>query len=184
MNSITEAQCDMRAAYYNGATGAVCSATAWLAAGLVATFASGQAGIITLVFAGMAIFPASVGLSKLLGRSGKNAARNPLAPLAISGTIWMLLSIPTAIAVSAHRIEWFFPAMLLVIGGRYLTFPTLYGLKAYWWFGATLALAAILLVTLDAPVASGAFTGALIEYAFGIILFSRRETLRTETTQR
>jgi len=180
MSSLTEAQQDMRSAYYNGATGAVCSATAWLIAALVATFATDQAGILTLIFGGMLIFPASVVFSKILGCSGQHAKANPLAPLAIGGTIWMLLSIPIAIAVSLHRIEWFFPAMLLVIGGRYLTFPTLYGLKTYWLFGATLALSVIPLIAFQAPVASGAFTGALIEYLFGAILFA---TTQSPTTQ-
>ena len=176
MTSLTDAQQDMRAAYFNGGTGAVGSATAWFAAALVATFVSSQAGILTLIFGGMLIFPTSILLSKLLGRSGKHAKGNPLAPLAISGTIWMLLSIPIAIAVAAYRIEWFFPAMLLVIGGRYLTFPTLYGLKAYWFFGVVLALSVIPLVAFGAPVASGAFTGALIEYIFGALLFTQKNT--------
>jgi hypothetical protein len=174
MTSFTDAQQDMRAAYFNGGTGAVCSATAWFAAALVATFVSSQAGILTLIFGGMLIFPASILLSKLLGRSGKHAKGNPLAPIAISGTIWMLLSIPIAIAASAYRIELFFPAMLLVIGGRYLTFPTLYGLKTYWLFGAALALAVVPLIAFGAPVASGAFTGALIEFLFGAFLFTLR----------
>ena len=176
MNSITNAQHDMRVAYYNGATGAVCSATAWMAAALVTTFVSPTAGILTLIIGGMAIFPVSVVLSKILGRSGKHAKSNPLAPLAISGTFWMLLSIPIAVGVSLHRVEWFFPAMLLVIGGRYLTFTTLYGLKIYWAFGAVLALSVVPLLALNASAAAGACTGALIEYAFGATLFATSKT--------
>jgi hypothetical protein len=171
MTAFPDAQRDMRTAYYNGSTGAVASATAWLAAALVATFVDAKTGILTLIFGGMVIFPASVVLSKLLGRSGQHAKDNPLAPLAISGTVWMLLCIPIAIAVSLYRIEWFFPAMLLVIGGRYLTFPTLYGLKLYWIFGAVLALSVAPLIALNASVATGAFTGAIVEYIFGLALF-------------
>lgn len=174
MLSFPDAQHDMRRAYYNGATGAVASATAWLAAALVATFADAKTGMLTLIFGGMVIFPLSVVLSKILGRTGQHAKDNPLAPLAISGTIWMLLSIPIAIAVSLHRIEWFFPAMLLVIGGRYLTFATLYGLKTYWIFGAVLALSVAPLIALNASVATGAFTGAILEYLFGLALFATR----------
>lgn len=51
--SIADAQQDMRDAYYGGATGAVTSATAWLAAALVAAFASPSAGILTLIFGGL-----------------------------------------------------------------------------------------------------------------------------------
>jgi len=68
--------------------------------------------------------------------------------------------------VALHRIAWFFPAMLLVIGGRYLTFHLLFGLRVYWLLGLTLAAAGYLLGTsLAAPVVS-AFVGASIEALF------------------
>ena len=161
----------MRNAYYGGATGAVTSATAWLAAALAAAFASPSAAILTLIFGGMLIFPASVVLCKVIGRSGKHSKHNPLAPLAIESTIWMLLSIFIAIGAALYKVEWFFPAMLLVIGGRYFTFSTLYGLRIYWAFGATLVICAIPLVYFEAPVIVGAFTGALVEYVYGIAIF-------------
>lgn len=168
----------MRLAYHSGSTGAISSATAWLFAALVATFADERAGIITLCFAGMLIFPASLLLSKLLGRTGKHKKENPLAPLAIYGTVWMILCILIALVLSSFRPDLFFPAMLLVIGGRYLTFETLYGMKVYIAFGATLAVAGFLLAILGAPTNLAAFSGALIEYGFGLLVFtySRRET--------
>ncbi|MDX2411089.1 MAG: hypothetical protein QNK34_03955 [Woeseiaceae bacterium] len=171
MLSIANAQQDMREAYYGGATGAVTSATIWLIAALVTTFATPVAGILTLVFGGMLIFPASVLLSKVIGRSGKHSKDNPLAPLAIEGTIWMLLSIPLAVGCALYKVDWFFPAMLLVIAGRYLTFATLYGMRIYWVFGATLALSAVPMVILEAPTFTGAYVGALIEYVYGIAIF-------------
>lgn len=170
--SIAAAQQDMRDAYVGGASGAVSSATAWLVAGLVATFVGPTAGIVALIVGGTLIFPASVLLCKAIGRSGAHARGNPLAPLAIEGTIWMVLSIPVAVAAAFYKIEWFFPAMLLVIAGRYLTFTTLYGMKIYWVFGVSLAAAAVPLAVLEAPVSIGAFTGSLIEYAFGAAIFT------------
>ncbi len=172
MRSIADAQRDMREAYYGGATGAVTSATAWLVAAFVATFVNPTAGMWTLIFGGMLIFPVSVLLSKLVGRSGRHSEANPLAPLAMEGTVWMLISIPLAVGAAFYRVEWFFPAMMLVIAGRYLTFATLYGMRIYWAFGATLALAVIPLLTFEAPAAAGAFAGAGIEYLYGIAIFT------------
>jgi len=169
--SISDAQQDMREAYYGGAAGAVTSATVWLIAALVTTFANRTAGMWALILGGMLIFPVSVLLCKVIGRSGKHSKENPLGPLALEGTIWMLLSIPLAIGTAYYRVEWFFPAMLLVIAGRYLTFSTIYGLRVYWAFGATLAASAVALVTVEAPAFAGAYTGALIEYAYGIAIF-------------
>ncbi|MHC4894211.1 MAG: hypothetical protein ACYTFV_12835 [Planctomycetota bacterium] len=64
--------------------------------------------------------------------------------------------------------------MLLVIAGRYFTFTTLYRLKTYWVLGATLAASAALVVLFEAPVESGAYTGALIEYAYGVAIFASK----------
>jgi hypothetical protein len=86
--------------------------------------------------------------------------------------IWMVFCIIVAIGIALYRVEWFFPAMLLIIGGRYLTFVTLYGIRIYWAFGATLAASAIPLVVFSAPAISGAYTGALIEYVYGIAIFA------------
>ena len=179
MNTIEEAQNDLRTAYDGGATGAVCSATAWLAAAVVAWTVTPVAGVWTLVFGGMLIFPASVLLSKALGRSGQHDKQNPLASLAMEGTVWMLLSIVLALGLSLHRVDWFFPAMLLVIGGRYLTFKTLYGMKLYWVFGGTLAAAGFALGVLAAPASLGALAGALIEYGFGLAIFLRQRAAST-----
>ncbi|MES3008868.1 MAG: hypothetical protein V4751_13965 [Pseudomonadota bacterium] len=171
MISIADAQLDMREAYYGGAPGVVSSGCAWLAAALVTLLVSPRAGILTLVVGGMFIFPVSVLLCKVIGCTGKHRKENPLAALAIESTIWMLLSIPIAIGASLYRIEWFFPAMLLVIAGRYLTFSTLYGNRTYWVFSGLLVAASIGLYFLGASVFLGALAGALVEFAFAIKIF-------------
>ncbi|MBT8136439.1 MAG: hypothetical protein KJO54_05405 [Gammaproteobacteria bacterium] len=176
--SFAEAQRDMRFAYFNGATGAVVSATAWLAAALVITFVNVSTGIVALLVGGMFIFPVSVVLDKVLRRPGKHSEGNPLGALALEGTIWMILTMAIAIGIALYRVEWFFPAMLLIIGGRYLSFATLFGMKLYWAFGATLAVSAVWLLKSGAPPISGAWTGALVEYVYSIALFAARSDER------
>ncbi|MFK7960295.1 MAG: hypothetical protein AB8G96_07190 [Phycisphaerales bacterium] len=170
-NTIEDAQRDMRRAYAGGADGALTSATAWLVAAIVGSAVELRTGVITLLVGGMSIFPVSVVVGRLMGHSGRHAKDNPLAPLAIQGTIWMLLCIIIAIAVAAHRIDWFFPAMLMIIGGRYLTFATLYGRRIYVIFGATLAGIAVPLVLFRTPAMTGAWAGAFTEYVFGILIW-------------
>jgi hypothetical protein len=173
MMPIDEAQADMRHAYFGGATGLFASALAWFAAALLCQLVSAPAGIVALFLGGMLIHPAAMLLSKLLGRPGVNRKGNPLAGLAMEGTIWLLLAIPLAFALSWQKPEWFFVAMLFTIGGRYFTFATLYGLRVYWICGATLALAAIGLVALNAGSAQSALSGAVIELIFAIVVFVR-----------
>jgi F0F1-type ATP synthase assembly protein I len=170
--TFTDAQYDMRRAYYGGATGLFASSLVWLAAGVVAVWVDPQTAVWALLGGGMLIHPMAVALSKALGRSGSPDADNPLARLALEGTIWFLLTLALAYVISVYRVEWFFPAMLLMIGGRYLTFQTLYGLRAYWIGGAVLAAAGMALVIVGAPAHVGALCGAAIEGAMGAVIMA------------
>jgi hypothetical protein len=175
--SMRDAQADMRHAYLGGSAGVFASALAWLAAGIVGLAVSPYGAVAALFFGGMLIHPAAILLSKLAGRPGKLRPGNPLAPLALEGTIWMLILIPVALYLAAEWPQYFFIAMLLIIGGRYLTFATLYGTRLYWLLGAALAASAFALIAIKASVPTAALTGAAIELLFAILLFrlARRE---------
>jgi hypothetical protein len=170
---IADAQADMRAGYLCGAPGIAASSVAWLATSAVALWASSNAAVWTLLIAGGFIHPASVLLTRVLGHPGAHRPGNPMARLAVEGTFWLLAGIAVAFGISVLRVEWFFPAMLLVIGGRYLTFQSIYGLSVYWALGATLCAAGIALALLRAPVALSAMTGGLIEVVFAGAVFIR-----------
>lgn len=176
--TVRDAQADMRQAYGGGAAGLLASSIAWLAAGIVALTAGPRPAIATLFFGGMLIHPVGLLLVKFAGRSGAHRKDNPLGALALEGTVWMLLAFPAAFLLSFQRPTWFFLALLLTIGGRYLTFATLYGTRLYWACGALLALASFALFATDAPLASAAFTGAAIELVFSVVVFraTRGET--------
>jgi hypothetical protein len=175
--TVGDAQRDMRHAYLDGAPGVLISGTVWFIASLVCILHSPRQAVWALFVGGMLIHPVALVLLKLLGRPAMHARGNPLGALALSTTIWMILALPLAYAVSLLRIDWFFPAMLFVIGGRYLTFATLYGMRIYLLFGALLALAGYALGSLGASAAAGAFAGAAIEAGFGafILAVARRE---------
>lgn len=169
--TIDEAQREMRTVYFWGATGVLTSGLVWGAAGSVALMVSATSAVWALFIGGALIHPISVGLDKLLGRRGQHGEDNPLGSLALASTFWLIFCLPIAYAVSTFEIAWFFPAMLMVIGGRYLTFGVLFGLRTYWVLGAVLALAAYLLVRYQASPTLGAFAGAAIELAFALALF-------------
>lgn len=171
MTLIQDAQDDMRDGYHSGAAGVLASALAWSAAAASVVMLSPQQAVWVLFFGGMFIFPVGVVICKLMGGRASHAKGNPLASLATANTVWMLLSFPLAFAAQMQRIEWFFPAVLLIIGGRYLTFAVMYGMKVYWLLG--LALAAVGLAAgylAVAPIVSAA-AGAGIELAFAVVLF-------------
>jgi hypothetical protein len=170
----------MRSAYLDGAPGVLVSGLVWAVAGCVAVWVSPQRAVWALFIGGAFIHPLAVLLTRLLGCSGRHAPGNPLGPLGMATTFWMIMMLPLAYGVSLLRIDLFFPAMLLVIGGRYFCFHTLYGKRLYWVLGATLALASYALIGLNASVALGGFAGAVIEVVFACVLLAgaRRGALR------
>ncbi|AXK72958.1 hypothetical protein DWG18_12165 [Lysobacter sp. TY2-98] len=172
---LQQAQADMRRAYYGGATGMAASSIAWFASAIVAMRGPADTAVWTLLVAGVFIFPASVLLSKLAGRSGAHAKGNPLGMLAGASTFWLVFSLPLAYAASRLHIEWFFPAMLLVIGGRYLTFDTLYGERLYWACGLALAAAGFALGRVLMTPAVAALAGGAIEAAFALVIALREQ---------
>jgi hypothetical protein len=170
---IEEAQRDLRFSYFDGAPGVLVSALAWFTAAFASIYGSPQRAVIVLFVGGMLIHPVSTVLTKALGRPSKHAAGNPMGRLALETTVWLILCLPLAFVVSRYRIDWFFPAMLLVIAGRYAVFATMFGLRIYWVCSATLATAAYILVELGAGPTAGAFAGAAIEIVFAAAIFYR-----------
>jgi hypothetical protein len=169
--TMSAAQADMRHGYLGGAAGVFASGIAWLVAGIVALAVSPRGAVAALFFGGMLIHPVSILFAKLAGRPGKHTPGNPMARLALESTIWMLLAIPIALYLALDWPQYFFLAMLLTIGGRYLTFATLYGNRIYWLLGALLALSTMALIAVKASAALAAFTGATIEIVFALLIF-------------
>jgi hypothetical protein len=177
--TIAAAQQDMRTSYLGGAPGMFVSGTVWAIAGFVCLWRSPQDAVWALYAGGVLIHPLSILLTRILGRSGRHATGNPLGMLAFATTVWMILSLFIVYGIALWRVELFFPAMLFVIGGRYLTFAMLFGRKVFWVCGATLALAGYALATRHAPPAAGAFAGSAIEIAFAsVILMAMRRMAR------
>ena len=172
--NIARAQEQMRHAWFGGAPGMIVSAAVWAAAGTVACGGGADFphAMWTLFIGGMAIHPLGMLLTKLLGRPG-GAKGNPLERLALESTVTMILALPLAWAVAQFRPAWFFPAMMLVIGGRYFVFSTIYGLRLYWACGALLAAAAYVAAVVGLAPAPAAFSGAAIEAVFAVVLFAR-----------
>lgn len=170
--TIADAQYDMRYSYAGGAPGMLASAMAWCTAGVVALNGTPNQAIATLFVGGMMIHPVGVLLTKLLRRPGAHTKGNPCGVLAMESTILMIMCFPLAYGASLAHTAWFFPAMMMIIGGRFLLFATMYGMKVYWVVGATLGIAGYLLHKAGAPFAMGAFTGCTIEGTFALVIYS------------
>jgi hypothetical protein len=149
------------------------SACAWLVAAFVSIQQSPQRGVIALFVGGVLIHPVSKVVTKLLGRSARHAPGNPMAKLAMQTTVWLIACLPLAYVVSEYRINWFFPAMLLVIAGRYMVFSSIFGSSTFWACGSALIATAYVLYATAAAPQTGALAGAALEALFSATLFAR-----------
>ena len=170
-DTISEAQTDMCKAYANGSIGIIVSGLVWLTSAIVSFHFSAKQAIWTLLIGGMLIHSLSVIITKGMGLSGKHTKGNPLGNLAMEGTIFMIMCLPLAFGLSLQHSEWFFQAMLMIIGGRYLTFSSIYGNRLYWILGAVLGFSTYLLFTFKVQSFGSAITGSLIEITFGLFIF-------------
>jgi hypothetical protein len=180
VTQLEQAQKDMRFAYLGGAPGMLASGVVWAAAAMVALRGSMDHAVWTLFAGGMFIHPAGVLIARLLGRPGAHVAGNPLGRLALESTGLLIFCLPIAYVVSRSHPGLFFPAMMLIIGGRYLVFASLYGLRLYWACGLALGTAAWLLAAVQAAPPVAALGGSAIELGFAaaILWLARVESGR------
>lgn len=169
--NILDAQKDMRYGFFGGGVGMFVSGAVWLFSGIIAMNRETNQAIWALLIGGALIAPISGIITKILGRPDKSTSGNPLITLAMESTVWLVFCLPLTYAISQMNPQWFFPAMLLVIGGRYLTFSTIYGMRIYWVCGLLLAATSVALLMLNVPFSIQPFTGGLIEIILAPFVF-------------
>ena len=172
--NIKVAQSDMREAYYNGAPGILVSGMVWIVAGIIALTKTQQSSVLVFFIGGMFIYPLGMLLSKALGRSGKHKKDNPLASLAFESTLLLFIGLFMAFAILQIQPNWFFPIMLLTIGGRYVIFNSLYGLKIYWLLGLALVGLGVTFFFFNDDFYLSAVLGGATELVFAIVIYFQK----------
>lgn len=158
------AQREMRHAFLGGFMGQLVSSALWLGAAALATWGPPARAILFLVVSGVFIFPLTRMGLRLMGRPGRVSPENDLYALGAQVAFVLPLSLPVVGAAALYRLDWFFPAFMIVLGAHYVPFVFLYGMRMFallaallWMGGLTLAL------WVDAPFPTGAWlTGAVL----------------------
>ncbi len=167
----SKAQEEMREAFYDGAPGILVSGLVWAAAALMCHLHGVATGVWTLLIGGALISPAANLLTRALGRSAASSKGNPLAVLAVASTIWLIVCCAMAFGLSLHDPTWFFPAMMAVIGSRYMVFATIFNRGAFWALGCVLVFAGVAASWLRLEPSHSAAIGSLIEISFAVVVF-------------
>ena len=80
------------------------------------------------------------------------------------------LSLLLVTAAALYRLEWFYPAFMIVLGAHYLPFVTLYGMKMFYVLAGVLVSAGVLLALyVTMPFATGAWITAAVLTFFAFL---------------
>jgi len=128
---VEDAQREVRTVYAGGFFGQLVSGAIWLISAGLATWASPRAAIVELVVCGFFIHPVTQLLLRVAGRRASLCRENPLRNLAIQLAFGLLLSMLLLAPVTAYHLQWFYPALMILVGAHYLPFTFLYGMRMF-----------------------------------------------------
>jgi hypothetical protein len=104
-------------------------------------------------------------LLRLSPRRASVTAENPFTSLGMQAAFVLPFSMLLLVPVGLYRLNWFFPALMVLVGAHFLPFATLYGMRMF------LFLAGILIVTGVAIAVYFAETFSLGSWIGGLVLF-------------
>jgi|SRR5262245_21921315 len=176
--TVEEGQREVRTVFLGGFPGTLVTAVLWLASAAAATWATTRLGILILVLGGAFIFPMMQLVLRAMGRRASLPQGHPFNALAMQIAFMVPLCIPVVAGATLYRLEWFYPAFMIVVGAHYLPFCFLYGLSRFLVLGGILITAGIL-IGLYVPgkfALGGWLTGAVL-FAFAMYAAARMKAL-------
>ena len=159
-----ECQTEMRKAFLGGFAGQLVSGTIWLIASAISVLVSSGAGMLTLFFGCMGIFPLTQLTLRLIGRPARVSTENGLWALGAQVAFTVPINFILVGAIILYRELWFFPAVMVIVGSHYLPFITLYGMKLYGIVAGILIMGGVSLALYGPPIFSlgGWITGIVL----------------------
>jgi hypothetical protein len=128
---IGDAQREMRIRSAGGFYGQLVSGMLWLVSASLAAWSTPRAAITMLVVGGVFIFPITELLIRVSRGRSPLSVRNSLSQLGMQAAFVLPLSMPLLFPVSLYRLNWFYPAMMILLGAHYVPFVFLYGMRMF-----------------------------------------------------
>ncbi|MGD0812186.1 MAG: hypothetical protein ABSA83_01160 [Verrucomicrobiota bacterium] len=135
--NISDAQRENRVRFHGGFFGQLVSGVLWLVSACLADTVGVKSAIITLVFGGFFIFPATESLVRLSGRK-KLSEDNTLWSLGMQVAFVLPFSMLLLVPVTQYRTNLFYPALMILLGAHYIPFVFLYGMRLFAFLAAIL----------------------------------------------
>src|SRR5215469_6037278 len=167
---IEDAQREVRSVYIGGFWGQLVAAVIWLVSAALGTWVTPKASILALVIAGFFIFPLTQMLLHLSGRRARVSKENPLHWLGMQVAFVLPVSMLLLVPVGYFRLNWFFPALMVLLGAHYLPFGFLYGMRMFWALaGILIAMGVVIALYFAQTFSLGAWVASLVLFVFAWI---------------
>jgi hypothetical protein len=167
---IQDAQRESRSVYIGGFWGQLVSSVIWLVSATLGTWVSPKASILTVVIGGFFIFPLTQMLLRLSGRRASLGRENSFHSLGMQVAFVLPFSMLLLVPVGQLRLNWFFPALMILLGAHYLPFATLYGMRMFLFLaGILIVMGVVIALWFSRTFSLGAWVGGLTLFAFAWI---------------
>ena len=164
---IDDAAREVRTVYVGGFWGQLVSSIIWLVAAALGTWATPKASILAAIIGGFFIFPLTQMLLRLSGRPASVSKENSFHWLGMQVAFVLPLSMLLLFPVALYRLNWFFPALMILLGAHYLPFATLYGMRMFLFLaGILMAAGVVVALYFSATFSLGAWIGGFVLFAF------------------
>ena len=175
---VQDAQREVRTVFVGGFWGQLVSSAVWLASAALGTWATPRAAILAAVFGGFFIFPITLLLLRLAGGPAYLTKGNPLGYLGMQIAFALPLTMLLLVPVTVFRLNWFYPALMILVGAHYLPFTFMYGMGMFIPLGAVLVSGGVAIALyFPGTFALGGWVGGLTLFLFAWIL---RTVVRAE----
>jgi hypothetical protein len=167
---VEDAQRDNRTVFVGGFRGQLVSSAIWLVSAALGTWATPRAAITTLVVGGFFIFPVTQLLLRLSGGRASLTSGNPLWNLGMQIAFTLPLTMLLLVPVTVFRLNWFYPALMVLVGAHYLPFAFLYGMRMFIPLGAVLVTSGVAIALyFPGTFSLGGWIGGLTLFIFAWI---------------
>jgi hypothetical protein len=167
---IQAAQSEVRYVYIGGFWGQIVSSAIWLVSAALGTWVSPRASILAVVIGGFFIFPLTQMLLRLSGRPAAVSKQNPFHSLGMQVAFVLPFSMLLLVPVGHYNLNWFFPALMVLLGAHYLPFATLYGMPMFLFLsGILIAMGLVIALYFAETFSLGAWIAALALFIFAWI---------------
>ncbi len=166
---VRDAQREIRNGAVGGFWGQLLYSILYLASAALGTLVGVKASILTIVIGGFFVFPLMQMLLRLEGRSRTNK-ENPFYWLCMQVAFVLPFSMLLLVPVGLYRLNWFFPALMILVGAHYLPFATSYGMRMFLFLGGILiAEGTVIALYFSGTFSLGAWIAGLTLFVFAWI---------------